>query len=118
MSDRHGYPQPQPQQQHANGEAPGSPPSALSFLHGMSEEPLHGEHAGGGVDSMPGQGGGPDAIGMSARCAAGACAPLQSGCAPFSWIDGNKAYTHAVRLDALPIAVGGWQTVGGALIKL
>ena len=69
MSDRQTYPQ--PQQQHVNGEAPGSPPSALSFLHGLSEEPLHGEHAG-SVDSMHGQGGGPNAIGLSDRCAAGA----------------------------------------------
>ena len=70
MSGRHSYQQPQ-QQQQPNGEAPSSPPSALSFLHGLSEEPLHGDHAC-GVDSMPAQSGGagPDALGMSARCGA------------------------------------------------
>ena len=74
MSSRHSYPhQQQAQQQQnrggeANGEAPGSPPSALSFLHGLSEEPMHGDPAG-GVDSMAVQEAGPDVTGLSARCA-------------------------------------------------
>ena len=69
MSGRHGYAQHQQQQRGvdaANGEAPGSPPSALSFLHGLSDDPTHGDPAG-GVDSMPVQGAGPDALGLSVR---------------------------------------------------
>ncbi len=76
MSGRHVYAH-QPQQQQRgggdvpNGEAPGSPPSALSFLHGLSDDPMNGGDPTGGVDSMPVvQGAGPDALGLSARCAA------------------------------------------------
>ena len=88
MAGRHGYAQQQQQQQQqqrgggdaANGEAPGSPPSALSFLHGLSDDPLHGDPTAGGVDSMPVQGAGPDALGMSARCAGhGLLSPVVPG---------------------------------------
>ena len=75
MAGRHGYAQQQQQQQRGgdvpNGEAPGSPPSALSFLHGLSDDPMHGGDPTGGVDSVPVvQGAGPDALGLSVRCAA------------------------------------------------
>ncbi len=84
MAGRHGYAQQQHQQQQQqrggdvpNGEAPGSPPSALSFLHGLSDDPMNGGDPTGGVDSTPVvQGAGPNALGLSARCGARHAAKL------------------------------------------
>ncbi len=65
----------------ANGEAPASLPSALSFLHGLRGEPLHGGMNLAGALGPPPvvQGAVSDAIGLSVKCATQRRGPAMDG---------------------------------------